>query len=585
MRRTLRFVFASFVLAASLLAQKPVATVQGRVLGPDGLPMPNVEVLAKAGVRDDAILAKARTDGVGMFVLARLPDDRGVAILAQPPGHTVSFAYAELSPDQPFAAVELRVYEANTLRGRVVDPDGKPIAGASVLGTKDRMWFHGSTQAVETKSDADGRFELHGVPIGDCVVRVYAPGFALREHTLVVFADRDIELPPLLREEGTTLAIAADGLRPEEAAKVRLWIYAMREGGGRRMPNTLENTTLAADGTCRFAGLPDAEWHVQPSLPGVSFEPRKAATKAGERNPRLQFRIAREGSTRIRGRLTDSTGKPLANESLVCHTLRAPATARGLSVRASTGADGRFSMDARMVASEPYSLQLVDSAHVLQQPKTPSMRGNSDPRFLVLWEGVAGPEDEVALVAVPAAMLTVTVCNRDRQPVPFLKLELQFDRASPQPRTMATATTSPDGIARFPCVHGLERGFVVFGSGPAGFVRSEPFRLVPGQHQRLELVATPLGRVEGIVVDGAGTPLAGVRVEMSSVDLVSGGQQGEFFYTVPSDRRGRYVFSGVVPDGYRIDVGATVKSDGEGRSEPFEVLPGGQVQVEVRVAR
>lgn len=351
------------------------------------------------------------------------------------------------------------------------------------------------------------------------------------------------------------------------------------------MPNTLENTTLAADGTCRFAGLPDAEWHVQPSLPGVSFEPRKAATKAGERNPRLQFRIAREGSTRIRGRLTDSTGKPLANESLVCHTLRAPATARGLSVRASTGADGRFSMDARMVASEPYSLQLVDSAHVLQQPKTPSMRGNSDPRFLVLWEGVAGPEDEVALVAVPAAMLTVTVCNRDRQPVPFLKLELQFDRASPQPRTMATATTSPDGIARFPCVHGLERGFVVFGSGPAGFVRSEPFRLVPGQHQRLELVATPLGRVEGIVVDGAGTPLAGVRVEMSSVDLVSGGQQGEFFYTVPSDRRGRYVFSGVVPDGYRIDVGATVKSDGEGRSEPFEVLPGGQVQVEVRVAR
>jgi len=209
------------------------------------------------------------------------------------------------------------------------------------------------------------------------------------------------------------------------------------------------------------------------------------------------------------------------------------------------------------------------------------MRGRSDPRFLVRWEGVAGPENEVALVAVPAAMLTVTVCNRDRQPMPFLKLELQFDRPSPQPRTMAAATTSPDGIARFPRVHGLEGGFVVFGSGPAGFVRSGPFRLVPGQHQRLELVAMPPGRVEGLVVDGAGTPLAGVRVEMSSVDLVSGWQRGDSYYTVPSDRRGRYVFSGVVPDSYRIDVGATVKSDGEGRSEPFEVRSGGKVEVEV----
>jgi hypothetical protein len=71
MRRTLRFVLASLVLAASLLAQKPVATVQGRVLGPDGLPMPNVEVHAKAGVRDDAILAKAglEREQVDLFVL------------------------------------------------------------------------------------------------------------------------------------------------------------------------------------------------------------------------------------------------------------------------------------------------------------------------------------------------------------------------------------------------------------------------------------------------------------------------------------------------------------------------------------
>jgi hypothetical protein len=583
MRRTLRFFASSLVLAASLLAQKPVATVQGRVLGPDGLPMPNVEVHAKAGARDDAILAKARTDGDGMFVIARLPDDRGVAILAQPPGHTVSFAWAALSPERPFAGVGLRVYEANTLRGRVVDPDGKPIAGVSVLGTKDRTWFHGSTQAVETKSDADGRFELRGVPIGDCVVRAYAPGFALREHTLTAFADRDIELPPLLREDGTTLMVAVDGLSPEEAAKVTLRIYATRRGTGFRMPNAVENTTLAADGTCRLTGLPDAEWHVEPSLPGVTFDPRSAETKAGERSPRLPFRIARDGSTRIRGRLTDRAGKPLANETLLCRTQRSQSMNGGRPGRATTDAEGRFTLDAPLVVGEPYSLHLVDSAHALQQPKTQAMWGHSDPRFLVRWEGDADPEKELALVAVPAAKLTVTLRNRDRQPVPFLDLKLQIDREPFQLNELAYATTSRDGVASFPGVHGTDFDVVVFGGG--GTVRSEPFRLQAGEHKQLELVVTPAGRVEGRVVDEAGKPLAGVRVSLSQVDLATGQPRSDSRYGVPSDRRGRFVFSSVAAGGHRVVVGADAKTDGRGMSEPFEVVPGGTVQVELKVER
>ena len=213
MRRTLRFVLASLVLAASLLAQQPVARVDGRVLGPDGLPMPNVEVLAKARYQDDAILAKTRSDGDGMFVISRMPDDRGLSITAQAPGHTLSVAWAELSPEQPFAGVELRLYEANTLRGRIVDPEGRPVAGASVLGCKDMTWFHGQTMPVETTSDADGRFELRGVPIGDCVVRAYASGFALREYWLTALVDSEIEMPPLLREDGTTLSIAVLAFR------------------------------------------------------------------------------------------------------------------------------------------------------------------------------------------------------------------------------------------------------------------------------------------------------------------------------------------------------------------------------------
>lgn len=585
MRRTLCFVLSSLVLAASLLAQKPVATVQGRVLGPDGLPMPNVEVLAKASYRADAILAKARTDGDGMFVMARLPDDRGMAILAQPPGHTVSFAWAELSPERPFSGVELRLYEANTLRGRIVDADGKPIAGASVLGTKDMAWFHGQTMAVETKSDADGRFVLQGVPIGDCVVRAYAPGFVLREYWLSAFADRDIEMPPLLREDGTTLAIAVDGLQPEEAAKVVVRLYATRSGTGFKVPKVLEEATLAADGTCRLVGLPDAEWHVEPSLPGVTFDPRSVATKAGERSPKLQFRASRDGSLQLRGRLTDGGGKPLANAKLVCRTGRSQSMNGGRPGRAITDAEGRFTMDAPLVVGEPYSLHLVDSDHALTQKKDESMWGTRDLRYLVRWEGVADPSRELALTAVPVAKLTVTLCNADRQPVPFVWLELQRVGPAFELSDVAYATTTRDGVASFAGVHGSEFDLVVAGSGPGGSVRSAPFRLHAGERKQLDLVVTPPGRVEGRVVDGAGNPLAGVRVSLRNVDVATGQQLDGSWSVVPTDRRGRFVFASVAAGGHRVDIGSHAKTDGQAMSEPFEVPAGGKVEVEVKVER
>ncbi|MFN8824989.1 MAG: carboxypeptidase regulatory-like domain-containing protein [Planctomycetota bacterium] len=585
MRRTLRFVLASLVLAASLLAQQPVARVDGRVLGPDGLPMPNVEVLAKARYQDDAILAKTRSDGDGMFVISRMPDDRGLSITAQAPGHTLSVAWAELSPEQPFAGVELRLYEANTLRGRIVDPEGRPVAGASVLGCKDMTWFHGQTMPVETTSDADGRFELRGVPIGDCVVRAYASGFALREYWLTALVDSEIEMPPLLREDGTTLSIAVAGLSPEEAAKTSLYLYPTRHGTGFKVPKCLERAVLAADGPCRLAGLPDAEWHVEPTLPGVTFDPRSATTKLGERAPKVQFKITRDGSTVIRGRVTDAAGKPLANQTMVCRTQRSQSMNGGRPGRATTDADGRFALDAPLVVGEPYSLHLVGSDYAFQQTKTKGMWGSSDPRYLVRWEDVADPVRELALVAVPVAKLTVTVRNGNQQPVPFLWLELQIDRGPFQLSDLAYATTSRDGVASFPGVHGTDVDVVVMGSGPAGAGRSAPFRLVAGEHQRLELVATAPGRIEGLVTDGGGKPLAGVRVSLRNVDAATGKQTDGSWSNVPTDRRGRFVFTGVAAGGHRVDIGLHAKTDGQAMSEPFEVAPGGKVQVELKVER
>ena len=60
---------------------------------------------------------------------------------------------------------------AETIRGKVTDPQSKPVAGARVLVTR------GSTTIVTTTTAADGQFGPISVPAGDYEITVAAPGF------------------------------------------------------------------------------------------------------------------------------------------------------------------------------------------------------------------------------------------------------------------------------------------------------------------------------------------------------------------------------------------------------------------------
>ena len=77
---------------------------------------------------------------------------------------------------------------ADTLRGRVVDPDGRAVAGAQVS-------VSGATAAPLTAvADASGVFAIDGLPAGATVeVIAWAPGFVSRPARLVV-SDTELEL-------------------------------------------------------------------------------------------------------------------------------------------------------------------------------------------------------------------------------------------------------------------------------------------------------------------------------------------------------------------------------------------------------
>jgi hypothetical protein len=66
--------------------------------------------------------------------------------------------------------VELAVIACGALGGRVVDADGRPVAGATV--------FRSPQREPRAHSGSDGVFLLQGLPVGEVPIRIHVEGRA-----------------------------------------------------------------------------------------------------------------------------------------------------------------------------------------------------------------------------------------------------------------------------------------------------------------------------------------------------------------------------------------------------------------------
>jgi len=130
-----------------------------------------------------AVYEVGRTNGAGELVaILELPTDvdtrRMVKASASTEGYATSYsAETVVTPDDPSPMLSITLRAAVNITGRVVDPGGKPIAGARVmlllvLVSQQRPHAH----AI---SDSDGRFEFVAAPQHTALVEIRADGFAL----------------------------------------------------------------------------------------------------------------------------------------------------------------------------------------------------------------------------------------------------------------------------------------------------------------------------------------------------------------------------------------------------------------------
>jgi RNA polymerase sigma factor (sigma-70 family) len=184
--------------------------IQGVVLGPDGKPKTGAKLVHLHNDRKTEPLGTTAADG--RFSVPVPNKAKGGFLLAQADGAGIDFLdMTTLKPGKP---VELRLVNEQEIRGRVVNTEGKPVAGVSVvvknLGVYpnnsmdsflvtwkkrhfmsgipggDKSIWGGLESAFAAKTDAEGRFVLRGLGSERLVtLSLGGAGIAEREEWIV----------------------------------------------------------------------------------------------------------------------------------------------------------------------------------------------------------------------------------------------------------------------------------------------------------------------------------------------------------------------------------------------------------------
>lgn len=502
-------------------------TLEGVVRWPDGAPAAGATVsIATPGAYGADALATAEADGRfrfgnllerSRFVLTARARERGAAPDSDAPEWTARTTSAESGGKD----VELVLGAGHTLRGRLVDDLGEPVAGGFVdaVPSEEDATLREGIETVESR--ADGAFELAGVPDGEWVVRAARPGQPPHFETVVLPDDRGDELVFVLDRSATIRGRLLDATRSPvdgaslSAATDRLWgtpLGARAVGGGRF---ALEN-------------LRPGDVEVRVTAPGYSTSTTTFELGPGE--TRDDVEIVLQPAARVAGRVLDAESRPWAHAQLVCES-----EAPGRQRRAATSdAAGEFAFE---VDPGPVTVRVLAGGGAAVRPAP------------VKVTAIAGEVVRVEVGGPPPGKLRVRGVVRAGGPVS--RARVMFDDRARSTDETSRRSTVTDELGRYETVL----------TGAGRFVAAAQLAEDVRAAQVLELVGSDavvdldFGRasVRGRVLGADGRPLEGVLVSIESErvePLLAGTTLG--YATTKSARDGTFAFEPLPASTYRL---------------------------------
>ncbi len=478
------------------------------------------------GSSEDGFEASAVTDEDGRVSL-EVP--AGTSLQLEARGEfwaPIKHDLAALTPSEVIDLGKLTLTVGDNLVGRVLDPSGKPFAGASIgLEESGSSLMRGSSVHRKAVSDENGYFRIGGLPTGKYRVLARAAGFAAAELDPLIIpgTGRDVEVS-LAMSEGRVVRgtiVDLDG-KPIVGASVS---PQMRfdslgisfgppddENDGANQPTRRDSSAALTDSQGNFSlgGLDEQDSTLTVRADGYSTTRAMIPAVGEDVLVRLHPRLS------LSGTLLLPNGNPAANLDIsVTASLEDDEEFNfnrfGVPESTITDADGNFEF--KNLSAGAYTLSSYSStAQVDAMPVRVFENINGLTVEMVAAQHLMVNVRSAAGDPIPEAKVKVT---RQRGGSQFARMSMDMDEHGSSseriigPDIAIRAESDAEGIALVPGVDEGERFISVEADGyadaEADFVRNSGT-------QELEMVLQPASGLRAVVKTASGRHLSGVEV-------------------------------------------------------------------------
>jgi protocatechuate 3,4-dioxygenase beta subunit len=508
-----------------VVTMHPGVAVGGRVVDDAGHPIAGATVTGESAARAEPI-ADARTapvtDADGRWRLAAVAP--GTVRFRARDGQHAPGSSAPLNVDGKSAldGVDIVLSRGGRVAGHVVTHEGRPAPGASV-----RVGERGGPPLAEVRCDAEGAFDLSGLPRRTVELLAVGPEGSSRTESFDLGARAEETAARLSLDVDASIAgivVKGDGT-PVPEAQVSAIAQEGRGGALRDLPMTV------TDGGGRFTlrGLPEGAYRLQAAFAAATSAaraPSELEVRTGERNARIV--IDPDGGIRGEVAFQDGSAPDFYQVRL----------------------DGRVPVPFR--ATSVFHLTCPPGKHVLAI-QGPGFREKT----VTSIEVAVGKESDLGLQRLDRGRtVRGRVVSLGGKPIGGARVSsaalLIGDGSS------LGAASGALGIGRVDTTTAPDGTFVLSGLGDRAFSivaehvtegRSTPAPVsAGGDPAPLTLMLLPLGSLDGTVSRG-GKPVENAVIAATSR------AQGQARFIVKSGPDGRYRFDKLTPDEYAIAAG------------------------------